>query len=192
MISNYLIPTDSKRWVLMAALNPTMFYQEYIYLRGLVLCCFFFTLMTLPNCHYPQPAKLCCMLMTCCCIAYSMSPMALTCSFSRTPLLSLIVWLYQQPLILCHQKQVYDDYFKNFHASLPTQLTIRSSETERVGSYMYLGILISSNISFTSLIKSVCSKARNWSHLLLQKLHVVLTQTWLSQLLDLYTIPHYN
>ena len=39
--------------------------------------------------------------------------------------------------------------------SLPTQLSIGISEIERVGSYKYLGVLISSNLSFTSHIKSV-------------------------------------
>ena len=68
--------------------------------------------------------------------------------------------------------------------SLPTQLRIESSEIERVGSYKDLGVLISSNLSFTSHIKSVCSKARRFIGAIYCKFY---RNTNNSALLNLYT-----
>ena len=67
--------------------------------------------------------------------------------------------------------------------SLPTQLSIGSSVIERVGSYKYLGVLITF-FHRTSHIKSVCSKARRSIRAIYHKFYININN---SVLLNLYT-----
>ncbi len=73
--------------------------------------------------------------------------------------------------------------------STPVSLTLGSTEMEKVDCFKYLGLLLSSDMSFGKHIESICSKARKITELLYRRFNSASSDTLLQLYLTMVR-PH--
>ena len=78
-----------------------------------------------------------------------------------------------------------------FVSSLPT-VTLNSSPIQLVSSFKYLGVIISSNLSWSLHIQSVSSKVRKHTGMIYRNFYIHSSPQILLKLYNALILPHFN
>ena len=131
-----------------------------------------------------QAPILACLLMTCCCTD-ALTPGRMSSTFSKmvTPHVA------GSRTAILHQNADRDTQGET-NQHLYYFIRGYGTPLERVDTFKYLGVILSSDLSWTPQVESVCTKARNLLGLLYRRFH---NNIWTNVLLELYTAlvrPH--